>query len=93
MCDFRPFEQDHFRIRVTTDVVDKNGNLQTNEVRSALYEPVQSTHRIGEFTALPDQFYFREFGGNMEEDVLGIIFIHPSNFYVKYVPILVYCKY
>lgn len=61
---FRPSEHDQFRIKVTVDVVDTNGSLQSDQVKNALYDPIERNHRIGDFTALPEELFFREFGGN-----------------------------
>lgn len=60
---FSPVENDQFRVRVTIDV-DSSDYFNTEEIKRAIQDPVQSNHRIEPFIALPDQFYFREFGGN-----------------------------
>lgn len=79
---FRPVEHDQFRLRVTVDVVDSRGSLQSEVVKKTIFEPIQTSHRIGAFTAIPDQFYFREFGGNeTKEWTYCITFGKCSNVY------------
>lgn len=60
-------ENEPFHIRSTVDV-DSTGYYNTEEIERTIREPIETNHRIGQLTVFPDQFYFREFGGNYSSE-------------------------
>lgn len=60
---------------MTVDL-DSDGNLSTEAIRATISNSLRA-HRLGEYTAHPDQFYFREFGGKEEgRRVLNIMLVY-----------------
>ncbi|CAH1960651.1 unnamed protein product [Acanthoscelides obtectus] len=56
-------KNDRFNLLATVDV-DSTGYSEAEGIRSAIYDKINQQHRIGDFTVIPENFSFREFGAS-----------------------------
>ncbi|CAG9863072.1 unnamed protein product [Phyllotreta striolata] len=55
-------KQDPFKVRVTADI-DSEGNSNSEDIKRAVFEPINTNHRLGDLTTTdPEELRFTEFG-------------------------------